>query len=130
MTGTPRHRITEPSVRSLHRTLLLALLMLAVLPLAVPTCVLAQEEVDETRKDIDTPGLMIEAAAGWDSTLGQGSGIPIALLITNQSGEIIRGEVILHDPLYGNEVSLGEVVIAPNTSRRLSTIQAMSNWYE
>ena len=116
-------------MRTSRETLFVALTIL--LPaLAQPTTTSAQEFVDETRMDIDTPGLLIEAAAGWDGLVDQSSAVPVALLITNHSGEIVRGEVVLHDPLYGNELSLGEVVIAPNTSRRVSTIQNLEDWYE
>lgn len=104
--------------------------IMTMMSLALPTTASAQEAVDETRMDIDTPGLLIEAAAGWDGLVDQSNAVPIALLITNHSGEIVRGEVVLHDPLYGNELSLGEVVIAPNTSRRVSTIQNLDDWYE
>ena len=104
--------------------------IMTMMSLALPTTASAQEAVDETRMDIDTPGLLIEAAAGWDGLVDQSNAVPVALLITNHSGEIVRGEVVLHDPLYGNELSLGEVVIAPNTSRRVSTIQNLEDWYE
>lgn len=123
----PHHRILrQPVCISQEWVLLLCILT----GLAVPTGASAQEADDEIRKDIDTPGLMIEAAAGWDGIVDHNSATSVALLITNQSAGITRGEIVLKDPINNKELSLGEVVIAPDTSRRLNTIQNLSEWYE
>lgn len=104
------------------------LVAIALALLAVPAATAAQDE-DETRA-IDTAGLVIEASAGWDGVVDQTAPIPISLLLSNFTDQMLEGELILSDSMNGYEVSLGEVVLAPNSTRRVTSVQAMIEWYE
>jgi hypothetical protein len=108
------------------RTVPRALLVFLVL---FPSSV-APAQTDRSSEDIDSPGLVIEAAAGWDGTVDLSTPVPISFLIRNDSDRIIEGDLRLSDPLRGHEVSLGEVVVAPGTARRVASIQAMTDWFE
>ena len=83
-----------------------------------------------SQEDIDSPGLVVEAIAGWDRTVDRRTPIPVSFLIRNDSDRIIEGDLRLSDPVNGHEVALGEIVVAPGTSRRFSTIHAMPDWFE
>ena len=82
------------------------------------------------RDDIDTPGLVIEAEAGWDGTVDHSMPVPISFLINNYSNRLIEGHLILNDPMMGHETNLGEIVVSAGATRRFTTIQAMEEWYE
>lgn len=88
----------------------------------------ATAQTDDVRRPIDSPGLSIEAIAGWDGTVDRWTPIPVSLMIRNDSDQIIAGEIRLSDPIRGYEATLGEVVLAPKTSRRLGSIQGMTDW--
>ena len=90
----------------------------------------ALAQTNRSEIDIDSPGLMIEAIAGWDATTDRSTPIPISLLITNDSDRLIEGHLSLSDPLNGHFVKLGEIVVGPTTTRRFSSIQALPDWYE
>jgi hypothetical protein len=87
-------------------------------------------QTDETRDDSDTPGLVIEATAGWDGTVDQSAPVPISFLISNYSKRPIEGQFVLSDPMNGHVVLLGEVYIAPEGTRRFTSIQSLTNWFE
>lgn len=99
-----------------------------VLTVAVPLTATAQ--FDEQGQDVDTPGLVVEAAAGWDGTVDLGTAVPISFLITNHSTSLVKGQLRLYDRVHGHEVDLGEVHIAPGTARRVTSIQSMGEWME
>lgn len=80
--------------------------------------------------DVDTPGLLVESAAGWDGTVDVSVPVPISFLIKNNSDRVIEGRMTLSDGIRGHTVSLGEVFVSPNATKRLSSIQAMSQWSE
>ena len=90
----------------------------------------AAAQRDESLKDVDSPGLAIEAAAGWDGIVDPSGPVPLSFLIRNHSERIIEGELRIEDPLNGREAVLGDVIVAPGTARRLTSIQALTDWYE
>ncbi len=98
---------------------------------AVLLCLIApaQAQFGETFEDVDTPGLVIEAVAGWDGTVDQSAPIPISLLIANYSERMIEGQLRLSDPFTGRDVLLGEVVINPGAKRRYAYIQSLVDWH-
>lgn len=85
---------------------------------------------DSDRDDIDSPGLRIEAATGWDGVVNMSAPVPVAFLIHNDSEQPIEGRLLLSDLISEHNSSLGKVVISPGTSRRVTSIQAMTNWTE
>ncbi len=101
-------------------TALLVLLLSSVAP----------AQTDSSSEEIDSPGLVVESVAGWDGTVDLSTPVPLSFLIRNDSDHIIEGELRLSDPLRGHEVSLGEIVVAPRTARRVASIQAMTDWFE
>jgi hypothetical protein len=90
----------------------------------------AQFDPSSESEDVDSPGLIIEAAAGWDGAVDLSTPVPISFLIRNDSDQMIEGHLRLSDPARGHEVALGEVVVAPGTARRVTSIQAMTDWFE
>jgi len=90
----------------------------------------ATAQSDGPQEDVDSPGLVVEAIAGWDGTVDRGTPIPVSFLIRNDSDRIIEGELRLSDPVNGHEATLGEIIIAAGTSRRFSSIQALPNWFQ
>jgi hypothetical protein len=102
---------------------LIALLILVTSPSA-------PAQTDRSEEDVDSPGLTIEAVIGWDGTVDRSTPIPVSFLIRNESDHIIEGLIRLSDHMTGHEATLGEVVVAPGTARRLTSIQAMTDWYQ
>lgn len=90
----------------------------------------APAQYEESSENVDSPGLVIEAVAGWDGAVDLSTPVPISFLIRNDSDQMIKGRLRLSDPMRGHEVSLGEVVVAPGTARRVTSIQAMTDWFE
>jgi hypothetical protein len=91
---------------------------------------LAQFGQSSESEDVDSPGLVVEAAAGFDGTVDLSTPVPLSFLIRNVSDQLIEGHLRLFDPTRGLEVNLGEVVVAPGTARRVTSIQAMTDWFE
>jgi len=99
-----------------------------LLLLIVPATALSQQ--DASRKDVDSPGLLIEAAAGWDGTVDRSVPVSVAFMIRNDSDQMLTADLVLFDPLTNQEIALGEVVVSSTTARRVSTIQAFDHWDE
>lgn len=97
--------------------------------LALAASSAARAQMNQPDEDIDTPGLTIEAIAGWDGTVDRRVPVPISFLIRNDSEQIIEGQIQLSNPWGGETVTLGDVVVAPGTSRRFASIQDMTDWY-
>lgn len=91
---------------------------------------LAVGQTVQTLIDVDTPGLLIESAAGWDGTVDTSVPVPISFLIKNSSERVIEGRMTLSDRIRGHTVSLGDVFVSPQSTKRMSSIQAMSRWDE
>ena len=77
---------------------------------------------------VSTPGLKIDASVGWDSTVSQTAPLAVSFLIENQSTDTIEGTLSLHDPVTGHTADLGEVFSGPVSTRRLSSVQDLSDW--
>ena len=107
--------------RSVLRIVCLALLGVAQISVAT---------AQNNGTDVDSAGLTIEAAAGWDGTIGRSLPVPVAFLISNSSERMIKGRLTLQDPLAGRSVTLGEVVVSPGATRRFASIQDLAEWYE
>ena len=90
----------------------------------------AMAQPNSPRKDIDTPGLIIEAEAGWGGFVDRTYPVPVSFLLRNDTKQDIQGILRLKDSINGHEVSLGEVVVSPGTTRRFTSVQSVSNWYD
>lgn len=90
----------------------------------------AHAQPGRSLEEVDSPGLVIEALAGWDGRVDRRTPVPLSFLIRNDSSRLIEGELRLSDPIRGHEVTLGEVAISPGGTRRFSSIQALSEWFE
>lgn len=84
---------------------------------------------NESWDDADTVGLQVEAVVGWGGLATQQGPIPVSFLITNNTGRTIEGHLTIHDPATGREEDLGEIYLAPQATRRLSTIQTFADWF-
>ena len=90
----------------------------------------AEAQPADEKEDVDSPGLTIEAVAGWEGEVDQSTPTPVSFLFRNDSELIIEGILTLSDSSSGEERSLGEVVLGPRSIRRFTTIQAMTDWSE
>jgi hypothetical protein len=131
MTGTVIGLSSDSKSWVIAQRSIVRAVLIAALTITLPSFAIGQiDPADQSEGDIDTAGLVIEAALGWDGTVDQSTPIPVSFLIRNSSDRIIEGHLTLSDSMAGHEVSLGEVIIAPGTARSLASIQDMSNWYE
>ncbi len=90
----------------------------------------AQATLDE-RDNADTQGLNIDAIAGWDNLVDRSSPVPVSFLLQNYSNRIIEGRLTLSDPANRTEIVIGEVTLAPNSTRRFATIRSFDDdWFE
>lgn len=110
-----------------HRCGMLRMSLFALLALVLSSKAIAQSVISE--EAVDSPGLVIEAIAGWDDTISQSMPIPVSFLIGNYSDRMIEGQLTLSDPMNGYEVVLGEIVVSPGGTRRFSSIQNLSDWF-
>jgi len=83
---------------------------------------------DDGRSDLDTPGLDIQAIAGWDGFVDLSAPVPISFLITNDSEQPLEGVLTLTDSIEKRQIDLGEVFISAHSKRRFSSIQSLRNW--
>lgn len=83
---------------------------------------------DESTMDRDSPGLVVEARAGWDGTVDRAAPVPVSLLLSNFSDRDIEGHLILSDPRNGWETDLGEIYLSAGATRRFTSIQAFTGW--
>jgi len=91
---------------------------------------LAQTTLGE-RDNADTQGLNIDALAGWDSLVDRSSPVPVSFLLQNYSDRIVEGRLTLSDPANRTEIVIGEVTLAPNSTRRFATIRSFDDdWFE
>jgi len=100
--------------------------LIALVALVPSSSAIAQSE--RSNEDLDSPGLVIEAVAGWDGTVDRSTPIPVSFLINNYSERVIEGQLKLADPRNGREVTLGEVFVSPGATRRFTSIQDMQDW--
>ena len=85
---------------------------------------------DDDAGNLDSPGLIIEATAGWDGTVDREVAVPISLLLSNVTSAVIEGDLVLTDPSKGTEVLLGEIVLAPQSTRRFGAVRDLSEWFQ
>lgn len=101
-----------------------------ILLLVTTASAVAQADIDE-RDNADTKGLNIDATAGWDGIVDRSSPVPVSFLMQNYSDRIIEGRLILTDPVNRTEIVIGEVTLAPNSTRRFATIRSFNDdWFE
>ncbi|MFO1092628.1 MAG: hypothetical protein U0992_04835 [Planctomycetaceae bacterium] len=98
---------------------------LALFVAAAPT---ARAQTDPAESDIDSAGLLIEASAGWDGTVDRSTPVAVSFLLRNDADGLVRGRLVLTDPINDHDVVLGEVVLAAHSARRFSAIQNLSDW--
>ncbi len=76
----------------------------------------------------DFPGLDIQVDVGWDGRIEMNAPVPISFLLSNQSEQVLEGQLILLDPFKKKEINLGDVFIGPGSVRRFSAVQALTGW--
>lgn len=119
-------RNERTSDRSLKAVIQIALVVILVLVVSER----ATAQTVQSLLDIDSPGLLIEAVAGWGGVVDRTAPVPVSFLIHNGSDRNIDGVLTLVCEMTGQEESLGEVLIAPGTMRRVSSIQSLTDWYD
>ena len=77
----------------------------------------------------DYPGLDIQMTIGWDGRVDPDCPLPISLLVTNQSAELLEGELLLENPDTGEVIRAGQIAAGPRAVRKFSTIQALRTWF-
>lgn len=84
----------------------------------------------ESKLDVDTPGLLVEGMIGWGGMADRSVPLPLAFHFRNDTDRNIIGRLIVSDKTSGHQINLGEVIVSPGSSRRLTSIQKMSEWYD
>lgn len=92
------------------------------------TPALGQSAVNRDERQPDFPGLDIQAVLGWDGRVEVNAPVPLSFLISNQSNEVLEGQLILREPETDREINLGDVFVGPGSVRRFSTVLALSDW--
>ena len=86
--------------------------------------------IGQSKFDIDTPGLLVEATIGWGGVADRSVPLPLAFHFRNDTDRNLVGRLIVSDKTSGYQIDLGEVVVSPGTARRLTSIQKMTEWYD
>ncbi len=76
----------------------------------------------------NNPGLHIEAAVGWENLSHTLSPLAVSLKITNNSKQLLTGQIFLRNPKSGETRMIGEVAVSPGQVRHVGTVAAMSGW--
>ena len=105
-----------------------SLLMLFLICVGLPTPVMGQSAVQSEDRQPDFPGLDIQAVVGWDGRVETDAPVPVSFLISNQSNEVLEGQLILSEPETEREINLGDVFVGPGSVRRFSSVLALSDW--
>ena len=113
------------NVKTLWLQSLLILFLIQVVSL---TPAMGQSAVKVDERQPDFPGLDIQAVVGWDGRVEMEAPVPISFLISNQSNEVLEGQLILREPETEREINLGDVFVGPGSVRRFSSVLALSDW--
>ena len=105
-----------------------SLLILFLICVGLPTPVMGQSAVQSEDRQPDFPGLDIQAVVGWDGRVETDAPVPVSFLISNQSNEVLEGQLILSEPETEREINLGDVFVGPGSVRRFSSVLALSDW--
>lgn len=119
---------TSQNTRRPRGAIIVTFLCTMVLCALVNSVVMAQ--ADPKRSDIDSPGLLVEGSIGWGNIIDQSRPVPVAFLVRNDSERNFEGILELTDLDRNRKLSLGEVVVAPGTSRRLNSIHKLIDWHD
>ena len=92
--------------------------------------VMASATLAQPNSDIDTPGLAVEAMAGWDGVTDKSFPLPLSFSIRNETPANIEAVLTISEHDKHGEVSLGDVYLAPQSSRRVTSIRSMADWEE
>lgn len=88
----------------------------------------AQINSRSDRPSSDFPGLDIQYSFGWDGRVDVSFPVPIAVLLSNHSESVLEGRLVLKRSGGEEEINLGDIFIGPNSVRRFSTVQDLSEW--
>ena len=105
-----------------------SLLILSLICVGLPAPVMGQSAVKPDDRQPDFPGLDIQAVVGWDGRVETDAPVPVSFLISNQSNEVLEGQLILSEPETDREINLGDVFVGPGSVRRFSSVLALSDW--
>jgi hypothetical protein len=105
-----------------------SLLILSLFCVGLSTPVMGQSAVKPDDSPPDFPGLDIQAVVGWDGRVEVDAPVPVSFLISNQSSEVLEGQLILSEPETDREINLGDVFVGPGSVRRFSSVLALSDW--
>jgi hypothetical protein len=105
-----------------------SVLILFLICVGLPTPVVGQSAVKPDDSPPDFPGLDIQAVVGWDGRVETDAPVPVSFLISNQSSEVLEGQLILSEPETEREINLGDVFVGPGSVRRFSSVLALSDW--
>lgn len=79
-------------------------------------------------EDIDTPGLTVDALAGWKGMTSATAPVPVSFLFSNFTNGPIDAELVLVDDWGGNRADLGEIYLTAGQTRRFGTVRSMRRW--
>ena len=105
-----------------------SLLILSLICVGLPTPVMGQSAVKPDDRPPDLPRMDIQAVVGWVGRVELDAPVPVSFLISNQSSEVLEGQLILSEPETDREINLGDVFVGPGSVRRFSSVVALSDW--
>ena len=116
------------SLRETSGSLIQYLLILILVNVSAHTSAMAQSAANNEQRQPDFPGLDIQAVVGWDGRVEVDAPVPVSFLISNQSNEVLEGQLILSEPETEREINLGDVFVGPGSVRRFSSVLSLSDW--
>ena len=105
-----------------------SLLIVFLINVVSLTPAMGQTAINDEERQPDFPGLDIQAVVGWDGRVETDAPVPVSFLISNQSNEVLEGQLILSEPETEREINLGDVFVGPGSVRRFSSVLSLSDW--
>ncbi len=102
---------------------ILRLSLLLLLPLQISTAQVLPQSIGA-----DYPGLDIQAEYGWDGFVDYQTPTAISFLISNNSSEVLEGNLVLREPNGFRSLVLGSVTVAPGSTRQFGSVLQLQGW--
>lgn len=102
---------------------MLRLMLLLLLPLPVSSA-----QVLPLSSGTDYPGLDIQAEYGWDGFVDYQTPTAISFLISNNSSEVLEGNLVLREPNGFRSLVLDRITVAPGSKRQFGSVLQLQGW--
>ncbi len=102
---------------------MLRLMLILLLPLPVSSA-----QVLPLSSGTDYPGLDIQAEYGWDGFVDYQTPTAISFLISNNSSEVLEGNLVLREPNGFRSLVLDRITVAPGSKRQFGSVLQLQGW--